>query len=523
MDSLFRPFYDVPPENTVEGFTLKQEMKRDIRFQLLLRKIERDREFLLFESGLGGSGLYMSKLLRTYFAELDYRFMQCGPKGFPSSFNILEAFFNFDHLPAPFALRKELEYLLKLEDFLSWSKDQSDTTCLLEAALKMEDGVIHSFDFLPNAQSLDASKSKEMVVAGVSLVRHGTEVSLVFLVGENPPIDVTDTKIKPDYMTPGKEKLQPDPDLTKEDRFLEGYAEHGKILLLTRVDLASKTYDVRYLLKDLGNSYAIFTDDHDGFGDFPKEHKERVLEGSKKLFEDYSELFSLLLTMVKLPSYLHSRQDDIQELEMMTGYGSEKPKPSLRKKLKDWKKEIEQKRVIRGLTIWEDEDVPGIEINPPELIFETKGFWKPISAGQLGVDKDGKKVAGKTWVTRKESWEAPSLESFFLQRRTRCIEGPNPGFVYIMRSPAHELDVYKIGLTTKSPEERAKQLNKTSTPLPLEVLASWQVGDCKAVEAEIHKRLDDYRINPRREFFGGPIQHFMSVSWDVCRSLNVGH
>lgn len=519
MESLFRPFSSVPPEDTIEGFTLKQEMKRDLRFQLLLRKIERDREFLILESTLGGSGLYMSKLLRTYFGELDYRFMQCGPKGFPSSFNILEAFFDFEHLPAPFALRNEMEHLLKLEDFLSWTESHDDSKSLLEVAFKMKEGVVHSYNFLPNRQYLDGAQERETIVAGVSIIRHGAEVSLVLLVGENPPISGDQIDIKLDFKTAGKENLEPDPDLTEEDRLLEGYPDHGKILLLTRVDLAAGTYDVRYLLRDHGNRYGISTDDRDGFGNFPNEHKERVLSGSVEILENYSELFSLLLTMVNLPAYFHARRNDAQHLEVLTEYGSEKPKPSLRKKLKDWKKEITKKRTILGLTIWESEESPEIEINPPELIFETKGFWKPIPFNQFGVNKDGQKVAGKTWVTRKESWEAPSLESFFLRRKSHFGEGLNPGIIYIMRSPAHEPDVYKIGLTTKSAEERAKQLNKTATPLPLEVIASFKVGDCKAVEAEIHRRLEAYRINPRREFFKGPIQYIMNVSLDVCNSF----
>ena len=80
--------------------------------------------------------------------------------------------------------------------------------------------------------------------------------------------------------------------------------------------------------------------------------------------------------------------------------------------------------------------------------------------------------------------------------------GPDPGIVYVQRSPAFEMDLYKVGLTKRSLAIRANELSSaTGVPLPFGVLASWSVGDCTRVEREVHQRLAAARINPRREFF----------------------
>ena len=89
-----------------------------------------------------------------------------------------------------------------------------------------------------------------------------------------------------------------------------------------------------------------------------------------------------------------------------------------------------------------------------------------------------------------------------LQRKAIRPDGPDPGVIYIQRSPALEANLYKVGLSRRDAEVRANELSSaTGVPLPFGVLANWEVGDCTWVEQEVHKRLAAFRINPRREFF----------------------
>lgn len=81
------------------------------------------------------------------------------------------------------------------------------------------------------------------------------------------------------------------------------------------------------------------------------------------------------------------------------------------------------------------------------------------------------------------------------------IPSGSSGYIYAMACGAMP-DLIKLGATTKSPVERAKQLtDSTSSPSPFTVLYSKRVSDCTAAEALLHERFADQRVNDVREFF----------------------
>ena len=60
----------------------------------------------------------------------------------------------------------------------------------------------------------------------------------------------------------------------------------------------------------------------------------------------------------------------------------------------------------------------------------------------------------------------------------------------------------KIGLTTRTPKERAAELSAASgVPLPFTVAWARAVSDCAYVEKAVHRMLDDKRVNDKRESF----------------------
>lgn len=76
------------------------------------------------------------------------------------------------------------------------------------------------------------------------------------------------------------------------------------------------------------------------------------------------------------------------------------------------------------------------------------------------------------------------------------------GHVYILTNSSLRDGFIKIGKTTKTPEERAKELSSTtSIPSTFVVAYSHQFKDCNFAEREIHKKLTDFRVNNDREFF----------------------
>lgn len=78
---------------------------------------------------------------------------------------------------------------------------------------------------------------------------------------------------------------------------------------------------------------------------------------------------------------------------------------------------------------------------------------------------------------------------------------PLKGFVYILEVKDIDLPVCKIGMTSRQPETRCTEINKSSTGDFLwEVHSYFPVSDCKGLEKLIHKKLLPYR-QKGREFF----------------------
>ena len=75
-----------------------------------------------------------------------------------------------------------------------------------------------------------------------------------------------------------------------------------------------------------------------------------------------------------------------------------------------------------------------------------------------------------------------------------------PGWLYILSNPAMP-GLCKVGMTTRTPEERAAELYDTGTPAPYEVAAAWPVDDVRAAERDAHDRLARYRVSDAREWF----------------------
>jgi len=74
------------------------------------------------------------------------------------------------------------------------------------------------------------------------------------------------------------------------------------------------------------------------------------------------------------------------------------------------------------------------------------------------------------------------------------------GYIYILRNPSHEENVFKVGMTTRNVEERVNELNReTSNPRKFETVAFFPVRDTKAAEMKCHQALKQFQYG--KEFF----------------------
>ena len=86
------------------------------------------------------------------------------------------------------------------------------------------------------------------------------------------------------------------------------------------------------------------------------------------------------------------------------------------------------------------------------------------------------------------------------------------GYVYILMNASLRSNQYKIGKTTKHPEQRAREISTgTGVPQDFEVLYHVYVADCHRVEQLVHSRLAKYRVSGRKEFFEVPLQTAIKI------------
>jgi hypothetical protein len=87
------------------------------------------------------------------------------------------------------------------------------------------------------------------------------------------------------------------------------------------------------------------------------------------------------------------------------------------------------------------------------------------------------------------------------------------GFIYILSNPSFG-NLYKVGMTTRDPYERAEELSElTAIPTPFKVEYSAYVEDCSVTEALTHKILQErgYRVAENREYFNAPLQEIKKI------------
>lgn len=113
--------------------------------------------------------------------------------------------------------------------------------------------------------------------------------------------------------------------------------------------------------------------------------------------------------------------------------------------------------------------------------------------------------------------KAPPQDNTSKQEQTGSIEDSDDkgGYIYILSNPSFGQDLYKIGKTTRSPEERAHELSShTGVPAGFQVEFSRLVNDCHEAETMIHGALKRYR--GRREFFEIALERAVDIVEAIC-------
>lgn len=517
-----------PPPPHLQSAAFRADFQRvmdsDLEFQIAWREMATKSPLWAYTRKFGGSGFVMAELLRSFFFEYWDRMVKHGPHSFPSSFNVVESFLNFDRAYCAFDLRPEVEHLLAAAEYFQW---YSANALLRKPALlidAMREGIVYSYNMVgdPGGYRITSGRFTR-VVAGVAFVRYKNELSCILVAGEQPPTppdDKIDPKLSAMSPSAGRVDIRPDPELGIAERYLPTFPGFVRVLVLTRIDLLRDKHDVRYVNVDLGTSYRVFTDDEEVMDDMPADKMKKYMRSSLSGLERYNDLFALLASLLYLPLFFADEGRSAADVVFKTELSARLTDPLTLKAIKLLgEKECVFERTVRCLPGSTLPPIETLNVTPPGLEFETSGYWKPLEQGLVGEDEKGKPIVGKTWVERTEHWSSRSPSSFVLHRKRKEPKGPNPGVIYVMRTAANEIDIYKVGLTRRSATERAGELNSTGVALPFGVVANWSVGDCVAVEKEVHRRLAARRISDRREFFRAPLIEITATISDVIKAL----
>jgi hypothetical protein len=457
-----------------------------------------------------GAGLPADSGIREFGDEYNRRVIRHGLHYLPLSFNIFEALFDYRPKYAIFLPLNERDHVCKLASFLTFLGTAEITSRALSQN-RFEDDVVYNYSFSDEpGKLLFGPAGKEFSVASASIVRRGEEITVMCLVGVSADLREESTKIHSINIdgsrNSDKPNLRVDENLKAEAVALQGAQGLGRKYVALRFHAPSASIQARYVFADHGNTWGIWSDDpisiaaiKGSLGSTPE------LQTNKEL-DAHSEAFAFATRLLFLPEYFLSSASLVS---------SEKSVTNLAAMSGDAKKRRLYEKALRSQIVYErrvsvysgDTHDASVLVFPPlQLKVEVDGYWKKLALGEYGIGMNGERILGRTWVRQTLSTRQTTIESGPLivepQREFLPILEEDAGYIYVMRNASHQLDIFKVGLTRRDVNVRARELS-SSTGVPDHFLPVqyWWVPSVRYAEKRIHELLDEYRLRDSREFF----------------------
>ena len=532
-------FWTVPPEGSERRKKLDayvEKHKDDPKRKKLIKEMFEKATALVTVQKESGAGFSADRQLREYNLEYNGRVFKGSLRDLPSSFNVAEAFNKFLPRTVTFELREECDHLFSFQHFIDWVTSGVADQFPAEIENILPEGKIHSYNSVdkPSGLLFRTEGSQEFGFSSISLIRVEKEISVLLVAGQKCNLEEQTRIIRKDWESyealSHRAHIKPADDLVLRAEPLAEDPELWKTVILLRFDLETKTVDAQYVFNDCGSTYSGRTDDFsafvDGQGQFFSDEMKNRYERAASAMQEYATLIELCKTCLLLPIFFEAHNDDIEVERHPTSFRE------YRSHLKNKKifERVDPKfwityrdvRLIRGPSTRSPDRTA---FTAPEYKFETSGYWRKLPIDVEGRDKAGRPIHGRTWVSQIRSWveDSPRNSTVFASREGGEISGVNPGFIYVMRSAAHPKDVFKIGLTRRTSDERSGELSRsTSSPDHFLVVEEWATGDCVLAEKLIHEELASYRFNPNREFFKAPYRTIFTVIDKVISSCEGG-
>jgi len=471
--------------------------------------------------------------LRYFLTEFNSRAWKHGLRSMPIMFNIMEAYFNYRKPEVYFELIEEENYLISFFDFIDFitSKDFKDNKELIEENLTPD--IIYNFNVGKDLQEIKfkTDKGEEFIVAGVSIIRRNNEVTVLMITGRQKTEDISIDKSSLNFQTnnPDKTKIIEEAKETLKNNdliyeYIDEDKKYIKVLVVCRIDLETMTIDSRYIAEETNLMFNVVTDDIDGFlnlkGEFISEDIKKAYFNCKEKIEEFTAIFEVIKLSLYLPYFFNMNEELIVEEVLDTNLKKRNSSPITRRKYSEVFGQKYFTKPLYSLDTYNVFTSDALKLRDDHFKVQSSGYWKKLPLDEIGTDKKGNPIHGRTWVNQSLSWFEANEEDLIVKKEIDLFKGENAGFIYILRNPTMETSIFKIGLTRDEVDERAKQLSKTSVPDKFYKSQEWNVKDCLKAEKEIHKRLNEHRVDPRREFFKVDYDKAIKVIKDVVDEIN---
>ena len=529
-------FKDVlPPEGSKEYFEtiklLEEREKRNPHIKALTKKLWEKAVKSLEAQSLSHSGFITEKTLRHFLMEYNNRAWSYGLRSMPVLFNIIEAFFIFRKPEVYFELIEDENYLISYFDFIDFitSKDFIANKKLLDETITPD--IVYNFNIGKDLEEIKfkTDDNNEFIIAGISIIRRGDEITVLAITGKKgieeikpnlKDFNFADHPNKKKMITEFKESIK---GKDFEYEYIDDNRKYIKVLAVCRIDLETLTIDARYIAEETNFSFNIITDEIDSFIDAKgnlKPEYEDLYKNNIKRIDNFNAIFEAVKISLYLPYYFNLNENKIIEETLDTELKKQTTNPITKRKFNNVLGFKCSLKPLYSLDINNGLQPDIIKLRDDLFKIETSGYWKKLGFDEIGLDKKGNSIHGKTWVNQSLSWFEAKAEDLILKKDKVIFTDTNSGYIYILRNPIMDANIFKIGLTRNTVDERINQLSKTSVPDRFYKSQEWNVKDCVAAEKEIHLSLKDYRIDSRREFFKIDYDKAVAVITDVIKEIN---
>ncbi len=475
------------------------------------------------------------KTLRYYLGEFADRFLKYGPQSFPTSFNTLEPFFIYNRHTSIIQLHSEEEsYGVSLVDFLDFVTEKDFELDKIDFYENIHENVIYHFTFTTGYDEINFSNNgKTFIVGGLSLARRGNEVSILIQAGES-----FDKQEAENYFRENtREKIEQSLNPFKKalGMKLENKDEPGVVHFKERddlwahnigilFDLQDSSIDIRFVARDENLNFTVLTDDFNAVfysqESLSEEDFKEYYENQVKELNNYDAIFDFANYCLALPFYVFENEERIIDVTYETNLNTIIKSPFSKREFSS----VSGKYKIFAKPLYYLESNEQAVIKSDELTDESfkvkkTGFWKRLNIDEEGFDKKGNKIVGKTWVERNDIYYS-NPKGITKIEQVDNFKDENSGYIYIMRQPVHEENIFKVGLTKRNTEQRKKELSNTSSPDKFFIINSYPTKDCIEAEKQIHEKLEKYRLSSRREFFRCDLRIIMEACDEIVSKIN---